>query len=258
MEALTAGQFSLVYNAFSFGIATFAAATLFFWFGRTQVASHYRPAIVITGLVTFIALYHYFRIFESWDAAYNVTNGVVTVTGAEFNRAYRYVDWLLTVPLLLVELILVMRLSQSETVSKSLKLGGAAALMILLGYPGEVSGGIDTTRFVWGALSMVPFLYIVYSLYVGLGDAIARQHESVRGLVRLARNLTVFSWFFYPIVYFAPFVLPMSGPTATVVVEVGYTVADIVAKAVFGLVIYTIAVRKSEAEGGVEAAPTKA
>lgn len=249
MEALTAGQFSLVYNAFSFGIATFAAATLFFWFGRSQVSHHYKTALTITGLVTFIALYHYWRIFDSWGQTYEVVNGVVTATGVEFNRAYRYVDWLLTVPLLLIELILVMRLSQAETVSKSLKLGGAAALMILLGYPGEVSEGIDSTRLVFGALSMIPFLYIVYALYTSLGEAIERQQQSVRGLIRLARNLTVVSWFFYPVVYFLPFVLSMNGGTSIAVIELGYTIADITAKAVFGLVIYAIAVRKSEAEG---------
>ena len=249
MEAMTAGQFSLVYNAFSFGIATFAAATLFFWFGRSQVSHHYKTALTITGLVTFIALYHYWRIFNSWSETFNVVNGIVTVTGVEFNRAYRYVDWLLTVPLLLIELILVMRLSQAETVSKSLKLGGAAALMILLGYPGEVSAGIDSTRLIFGALSMLPFLYIVYSLYSSLSEAIDRQPESVRGLIRLARNLTVLSWFFYPVVYFLPFVLSMNGGTSVTVIELGYTVADITAKAVFGLVIYAIAVRKSEAEG---------
>lgn len=249
MEAINAGQAALVYNAFSFGIATFAAATLFFWFGRSQVSHHYKTALTVTGLVTFIAFYHYWRIFESWGEAYQVLGGVVTETGAEFNRAYRYVDWLLTVPLLLVELILVMRLSRSETVSKSLKLGGAAALMILLGYPGEVSGGIDSTRLLWGALSMIPFLYIVFSLYTSLGAAIERQPEEVRGLVRLARNLTVVSWFFYPVVYFLPFVLSLSGGTTIAAIEVGYTIADITAKAVFGLVIYAIAVRKSDVEG---------
>lgn len=249
MEAITAGQAALVYNAFSFGIATFAAATLFFWFGRSQVSHHYKTALTVTGLVTFIAFYHYWRIFESWGEAYQVLGGVVTETGAEFNRAYRYVDWLLTVPLLLVELILVMRLSRSETVSKSLTLGGAAALMILLGYPGEVSGGIDSTRLLWGALSMIPFLYIVFSLYTSLGAAIERQPEEVRGLIRLARNLTVVSWFFYPVVYFLPFVLSLSGGTTIAAIEVGYTIADITAKAVFGLVIYAIAVRKSDVEG---------
>ena len=249
MENLTAGQFALVYNAFSFAIATFGAATLFFWFGRSQVSHHYKTAMTITGLVTFIAFYHYWRIFSSWGETYEVANGVVTATGIEFNRAYRYVDWLLTVPLLLIELILVMRLSQAETVSKSLKLGGAAALMILLGYPGEVSAGIDSTRLLFGALSMIPFLYIVFSLYSSLGEAIARQHESVRSLIRLARNLLVVSWFFYPVVYFLPFLIRMNGGTAIAAIEVGYTIADITAKAVFGLVIFAIAVRNSEVEG---------
>jgi len=247
LGSLTPDQYVLVYNAFSFGLATFAAATIFFWLGRSQVASEYKTAMTITGLVTFIAFYHYFRIFESFDAAVSMTNGVVETTGKEFNRAYRYVDWLLTVPLLLIELILVMRLSQSETISRSTTLGIAAALMIALGYPGEVSAGIGSDRLLWGALSMVPFLYIVYSLYVGLGKAIQSQPENVRGLIGLARNVTVLSWFFYPVVYFAPFVVDLQGADAFVAIELGYTLADLIAKAAFGVLIFTIAVRKSAA-----------
>lgn len=248
LATLSPDQYSLVYNSLSFGIATFAAATLFFWFGRSQVSSEYKTALTITGLVTFIAFYHYFRMFEGFEQAVTLTNGVVESTGKEFNRAYRYVDWLLTVPLLLIELILVMRLTQAETVSRSTSLGIAAALMIVLGYPGEVSGGIDNTRLIWGALSMIPFLYIVYTLYVALGDAIKRQPDNVKGLVMLARNVTVVAWFFYPIVYFAPFVMSGAGSAdAFVIIEVGYTIADLVAKAGFGVLIYMIAVRKSAA-----------
>lgn len=242
---LTFGQYQLIYNSFSFGTATFFAATLFFWLGLGLVSKEYKLAVIITGLVTFIAGYHYLRIFDSWNDAYSAVDGVVTATGATFNVAYRYVDWLLTVPLLLIELILVMGLSKSETVRKSVALGGAAALMIILGYPGEVSEGIDSTRLVWGILSMIPFLYIVYSLFVGLSASINSQPHEVRGLISLARYVVIGSWFFYPIVYFAPFVVPMDGGTATAVIEVGYTVADIVAKAFFGVLIFTIAVRKS-------------
>ena len=61
MQAITAGQYYLVYNSLSFTIATFATATLFFWFGRSQCSANYRTAVTITGLVTFIALYHYWR-----------------------------------------------------------------------------------------------------------------------------------------------------------------------------------------------------
>jgi hypothetical protein len=58
MESLTLGQYEFIYNALSFGIATMAAATLFFWLSRDSVAPKYRAALVISGLVTFIAAYH--------------------------------------------------------------------------------------------------------------------------------------------------------------------------------------------------------
>ncbi len=118
--------------------------------------------------------------------------------------------------------------------------------MILPGYPGEVSGGINGPRFIWGALSMIPFLYIVYSLFMGLSSSINSQPAEVRGLVNLARWVVVLSWSFYPVVYFAPFVIPMDGGTAITVIEVGYTIADVVAKAFFGVLVYMIAFRKSQ------------
>ncbi|MEQ8403471.1 MAG: bacteriorhodopsin-like [Oceanicaulis sp.] len=256
MEDVTLFQYNLVYNALSFTLATFAAATLFFWLQRSQVGPNYKLALTISGLVTFIAAYHYFRMYESWTQTFEVADGAIALTGEAYNRAYRYVDWFLTVPLLVIELILVMRLSQSETIKKGALLGGAAALMILLGYPGEVQDEINTARFVWGALSMIPFLYIVYSLVVGLSKSIDEQPEAVKGLVSTARWIIIATWSFYPVVYFLPFIIPMDSGAAFATVEIGYTIADITAKAVFGLIIYVIAVRKAEAEG--EAATVKA
>ena len=246
MQELSVGQFELVYNAFSFTIATMGAATLFFWLGRSQVAPAYKTALTLSGLVTAIAAYHYFRIFESWEAAYAIVDGQIQVTGVPFNDAYRYVDWLLTVPLLLVELILVMRLSRAETWSKGVRLGLLAAIMIVLGYPGEVSDNAGT-RWIWWVLAMIPFTLIVVELFYGLKKSISAQPESARGLVNAARWVTVLSWSFYPIVFIFP-MLGLSGAAAETAVQVGYTVADVVAKAVFGVLIYMIAVRKSEDE----------
>jgi bacteriorhodopsin len=257
MENLSVGQYDLIYNAFSFAFATLAAATIFFWLGRSQVAPQYRTAMTITGLVTFIAAYHYFRIFESWEAAFNVADGTITTTGYAFNQAYRYVDWLLTVPLLLVELILVMGLSRSETVSRATRLGLLAALMIALGYPGEIATSVEA-RWFWGIASMIPFLWIVYELFVGLSKSINSQPEDARGLVSAARYVVIGSWAFYPIVFFAGAV-GLEGATATTVIEVGYTIADIVAKAVFGVLIFLIAQRKSKAYfESIKAAPQPA
>jgi len=248
MQDLTIGQFQLVGNFFSFAIAAMGAATAFLWLNRSQVSRKYRPAVTISGLVTFIALYHYFRIYESWTGAYGITDGVLAASrDGIFNTAYRYVDWLLTVPLLLVELILVMGLTKALTISKSVRLGALAAIMVILGYPGEISAE-SGTRWLWWSLSMIPFLWIVYELFVGLKASIANQPEGVRGLVNCARWLVVISWAFYPIVFVFP-MIGLTGGTAMAAVEIGYSIADVVAKAVFGIVIYMIAVGKSEAEG---------
>merc|ERR1712025_596196 len=173
-------------NALSFGIAGMGSATIFFWIEMANVNKKFRTALCITGLVTAIATYHYVRIFNSWNDAYAVHSGVngsyeVTLTGQPFNDAYRYVDRLLTVPLLLIELILVMGLPAAETSSKCWKLGVASALMVALGYPGEIQDD-PAGRWLWWALAMVPFCYVVMELSIGLADASSKQAPSVAPL----------------------------------------------------------------------------
>merc|ERR1712185_700584 len=99
----------------SLGLASMAASTVFFFLRLSSFAERYKAALCFTGLVTFIAMYHYFRIFNSFTESYTpcfVKDGEVnphkcnadlygySPTGIPFNDAYRYVDWLLTVPLL--------------------------------------------------------------------------------------------------------------------------------------------------------------
>merc|ERR1712115_313826 len=116
------------------------------------------------------------------EYAFNVANGggekeyEVRLSGEPFNDAYRYVDWLLTVPLLLIELILVMRLPKAETVSLGWKLGVSSALMVALGYPGEIQDD-PAARWMWWALAMVPFCYVVFTLVTGLNEATSKQPE---------------------------------------------------------------------------------
>jgi bacteriorhodopsin len=254
-DGFTYGQWSLVYNALSFGIAGMGSATIFFWLQLPNVTKNYRTALTITGLVTAIATYHYVRIFNSWVDAFDVNNSnggdySVAVSGAPFNDAYRYVDWLLTVPLLLIELILVMKLPKEDTVSMSWKLGLASALMVALGYPGEIQDDL-LVRWFWWALAMLPFCYVVMTLVGGLNEATAKQPDSVKGLVVAARYLTVISWLTYPFVYIIKN-LGLAGSVATTYEQVGYSIADVVAKAVFGLLIWAIASGKStEEESGL-------
>jgi bacteriorhodopsin len=141
-----------------------------------------------------------------------------------------------------------MKLSASDTVKKSFRLGGLAAIMILLGYPGEISD-ISGTRWLWWSLSMIPFLWIVFELFVGLKGAQDAQPEAAKGLVGKARVLVIVSWAFYPIVFIFP-MLGIEGTMAETFVQVGYSIADIVSKAVFGILIFLIAMKKTEADKG--------
>jgi len=256
LPALTPAQYSLVYNMFSFTIATMAASFVFFVMAQKNLAPKYRISMMVSALVVFIAGYHYWRIFNSWEGAYALSQaaGMYEPTGDLFNDAYRYVDWLLTVPLLVVELVLVMDLPKGESGATAAKLGFAAALMIALGYPGEVSANTSFfgTRGLWGFLSTLPFLYLLYVLFTQLGDTIQKQSSEVATLLGNARLLLLFTWGFYPIVYMVPMAIgdyPSGAPGAVTTIQVGYTIADILAKAGYGVLIYNIARAKSIEEG---------
>ena len=111
---LTFGQYQLVFNMLSLAIAAMMASFAFFVMARQQLTEKYRPAMIMSSLVVGIAGYHYWRIFHSWEAAYVLTEaGTYVASGAPFNDAYRYVDWLLTVPLLCAELVAVLALTAS-------------------------------------------------------------------------------------------------------------------------------------------------
>jgi len=261
MYQVTGGQYQLVYNGLSFTFATMAASTVFFWLRLGSIHEKYKSALVITGLVTFIAAYHYLRIFNSWVESYayppplyDAAQGVYmaqapNLTGVPFNDAYRYMDWLLTVPLLLIEIVFVMDLSPEETFSKSWKLGSAAALMIIFGYPGELILEKDLlhTRWIWWAVAMIPFVYIVYTLVVGLAQATNQEpDDNIRKQIRTAQLMTVISWCTYPIVYIIP-MLGASGANAVVGIQMGYCVSDIIAKCGVGMLIFGITSAKSQA-----------
>lgn len=245
-DVLTFDQYQIVYNVLSFTFAAMLASFVFFILARMQVAEKYRGALVMSSLVVVVAGYHYLRIFESWTNAYTLQNGSYILSGTPFNDAYRYVDWLLTVPLLLAELVAVLRLQNSKNKYLMTRLMVAAALMIGLGYPGEIAGD-NVTRLIWGTLSTIPFIYILYVLWVELSGSIVRQPDAVKVLVRNIRLLLLATWGFYPIAYLIP-VIGLSSSTATVALQVGYSIADVVAKCGYGLMIYTIARRKTEAD----------
>jgi bacteriorhodopsin len=250
-------QHNIVYNMLSLGIASMLFTSIFLWFARDRVLPKYRMAVMVSATVTSIAAYHYVRMFDSFNAAY-VIGGSIQAGFEGYNVGYRYVDWFLTVPLLLVELVAVMGLARAVQSSLLKRLVPAAAAMILLGYPGDMHTQLfGLSNSMWGLLSTIPFLYIMYVLFIEISKSLKAQSPKVQGLLKTARTLLVATWGVYPIT----FILAMNDTgapafEAVVAREVGYSIADILAKCAFGLLIFVVA-RVKSAEESKEFATTE-
>ncbi|MCY7365944.1 MAG: bacteriorhodopsin [Frankiaceae bacterium] len=247
---LSSGQYDTVYNLFSLAVASLFFTGLYLVLSQKRVLPRYRNALIVSATVCFIATYHYLRIFDNFRDSYETEAqggaGVYTLTNIPFNEGYRYVDWFLTVPLLLVEVIAVLALTRAAAKPLLFKLVVASGLMIALGYPGEIT--TDTgPRLFWGTLSTLPFLYILYVLFVEINKSLDRQPPAVVKTLRKLFILLVALWGVYPIAYLMP-VLGFDGADAFVLRQFGYSVADILAKAMFGLIIFKIARMKSMAD----------
>jgi len=252
IPSLTSSQFATVYNLFSLVIASMLFTAIYLLLSRSRVAPRYRNALVVSAMVCGIAAYHYFRIFNNFNESYPPGADVLAnhaLSNIQFNEAYRYVDWLLTVPLLLVETIAVMALGKSEQRGLLMKLVPASALMILLGYPGEIATATGT-RAIWGILSTIPFIYILYVLFVELSKSLDRQPREVIQTIKTLRLSLVILWCVYPVAYLFPIIGGsfFGGSNGFVLRQAGYSIADILAKAAYGLVIFRIARMKSELE----------
>ena len=239
MVNLTSGQWGTLYNVFSFGLISMLACTVYTLVSQSRVLPKYRNALVLSSMVTFIAGYHYFRIFNSFNESSHDGGVTIGTSQGAFNEAYRNVDWILTV------------LAKSAASSLIGRLVPASAAMIALGYPGEIATA-NGTKILWGVLSTIPFLYILYVLFVELGKSLERQPEGVAATVGRLRLLLIATWGVYPISYLLPIINKTTEANAAgsfVGRQIGYTVADVLAKCVFGLTIYKIAKMKSAAEG---------
>jgi len=238
--------YQLVYNFMSLAIAAMGASFFFFVSARGSLKEGNRMAVTLSATVVLIAFYHYVRIFDSWVATAGVGN-----PGA-FNEGYRYVDWLLTVPLLVAELILVLRLDkkvESKLIQRNVVY---AFLMIATGYIGELdvqtSVVLDSSRTIWGAISTIFFVLILRDLFGGIEASFKRQSKEIQGIFKVLRVVLIATWGVYPIAYLLPTISTSLGLTAgdgLVLKQIGYTIADILAKPGYGLLIWKIATLKN-------------
>ena len=230
---LVGSDYTLVYNVLSFGTAVMFGAFVYFLTQMKSVSKQYQAGIAVSAIVVGIAGYHYYRIWSDFG------EGVM-------NEGYRYADWLITVPLLIVELLIVLGVAQKDRTSLMLKLVPASILMIGLGYPGEVADG-NGAKWTFWILALIPFAYILKTLYDELQKAGQRETGAVAKQIKNATYVLLRTWLVYPIAYLFP-IFDANSEALETLRQVGYTFADITSKCLYGLMILWIAKARTEVE----------
>jgi bacteriorhodopsin len=228
------------YTGFSFFIVNMAmlAATAFFFAERSNVAGKWRLSLSVSALITGIAAVHYYYMRDVW------------VSTGTSPTSFRYIDWVLTVPLMCVEFFLILRAIQAVSTGVFIRLILGSVIMLVFGYFGEAElfgermSGAYHVMFVIGMLGWAIVLYEVFA-----GEASKVSAQSARPTLQKAFNtlrlFALFGWLIYPIGYYLP---------ASAGLDVAYNLADAVNKIGFGLVIYGLA----RAESATEASPAAA
>ena len=205
------------------------AATVFFFLERDRVVGKWKTSVTVAGLVTLIAAVHYFYMREVW-----------VVTG-ESPLVYRYVDWLLTVPLQIVEFFLILAAITIVPAALFWRLLVASLVMLIGGYLGE-AGTIDST--IGFVIGMVGWLYIIYEIFGGEASKInaGSANKSCQDAFHALRLIVTIGWAIYPIGYILGY---MTEGASTNSLNLIYNLADFVNKIAFGVVIWLAATRDS-------------
>ena len=204
------------------------ASTIFFFYEGMRVSAKWRTSMVVAGLITFIAAVHYNYMREYW------------VVMEQSPTVYRYIDWILTVPLQMVEFYLILIAAGAAVSGSSFwRLLIGTLVMIIGGYLGE-AGMINVTfGFIIG---MIGWAVIIWEIFRGEASQAAASNESVSSAFNAMRLVVLVGWAIYPLGYVFGL---MTGSVDANTLNWVYNLADFVNKILFGLIIWNAAVKDS-------------
>lgn len=229
MTTAPLGMAELANMSFWLATAIMLASTVFFFVERADVSSKWKTSMTVAGLVTGIAFWHYLRMSNLNSAG-------------EATTVYRYVDWLITVPLQIVEFYLILLAVTAVTSALFWRLLGASVVMLVFGFLGE-SGLLDAT--LGFAVGMAAWIYIIYEVFSGEASKLSATSGNKGGqfAFNTLRLILTAGWAIYPIGYFFGY---LGGGTDVNTVNIIYNIADLVNKTAFGLAIWAGAKMDSE------------
>src|SRR5210317_829353 len=239
LEVMNVDAADPVSFTFFTGYMAMFAASVFFFFERSRVSDEWKTSLLVSGLITGIAAVHYYYMRDYYLA-----------TGAN-PTALRYIDWTLTVPLMCVEFYLLTKAAGAK-IGLLWKLIVASVWMLVAGYIGEAfnpPGGDTAHSVLWGVVSSLGYIYILYTAWAGEVAKLAANSNSdtVKRGIRILAWFILVGWAVYPIGYMC-----MPGGWLNTAfgwgssnVDLFYNIADAINKIGFGLVVYSIAIQET-------------
>jgi bacteriorhodopsin len=250
----TPAQFDLISNILTIGYAAHFAGLAYFVLTRKNVAPRYRSMTTMSVVVMLSAALLLLRLDISFGNAFvfDPTSETYVLGEATYSHGYRYLNWLIDVPLLLTQSFFVLNIAKRDLWGYRFKLGGAGALMVVLGYVGQFYEVVDPLGMLlwWGIAATVPFVYFTAIFWRLTGESLSYLPEEAAATMRNIRYLFMFSWNLYIVAYIVP-MLGDFGQSASGAVTRTYifTVADVLSKIIYGVLLGKIATIRSKAEG---------
>ncbi len=207
------------------------AATAFFFMERGSVAAGWRTSVTVAGLITGIAFIHYMYMRGVW------------IQTGDSPTVYRYIDWLITVPLQMVEFYLILAAVRKMPSGIFWRLLIGSLVMLIGGYLGEAGYIPAMLGFVIG---MAGWIYVLYEIFSGeAGKAAAKSgNKALVTAFGALRMIVTVGWAIYPLGYVFGY---LTGGVDAESLNVIYNLADFINKIAFGLVIWAAAMSSSGA-----------
>ena len=207
------------------------AATAFFFMEQANVATQWRKSVNVAGLVTGIAFIHYMYMRAVW------------VETGDSPTVYRYIDWLITVPLQLIEFYLILSAVRKVDSGIFWRIFIGSLVMLIGGYLGEAGFINAMLGFIIG---MAGWIYILYEIFSGeAGKAVSKSgNKSLVTAFGALRMIVTVGWAIYPLGYIFGY---LTGGIDAASLNIIYNLADFINKIAFGLVIWAAAVSSTPA-----------
>ncbi|MGB3802014.1 MAG: bacteriorhodopsin [Lewinella sp.] len=243
-------QYEAVDHLLSMGVGAHFAALIFFILTSRFIAPRYRTATALSCIVMVSAGTILYGQSGLWETAFtfNASSGVYEPAEATFTNGFRYVNWMVTIPCLLIQLLLVLDIRGQQLFSDAGRLILLAWGMIITGYVGQLYETTDLMQLtIWGAISTVFFIGMNWIVGTRIFRGATVMPPTASGAMRKVFWLMMFAWTLYPLAYAVPYFAPSA--SGVVIRQALFTVADVSSKAVYGLMITYIALQRSAAEG---------